>query len=180
MKTTHLRLLMEMDEQHFKASVLPHRARLFRMAFFMLKSTEAAEDLLQDIMVKLWSKRVELAEKKNIEAFCVTVTKNACLDWLKAKKNQPHEDVHELQFYSDGLSPEHALEQKESRNVMLSAINRLSDKQRELILLREIEGYNYEEISQLTGAEINNIRVTLSRARKSLKAIMTKEEKQDA
>lgn len=175
----HPRLLMQMDQQHFKATVLPLKARLFRTAWYMLKSTELAEDILQDVMVKLWNKRAELTEKRNIEAFCVTVTKNTCLDWLKAKKNQAHEDVSTYAFTCGELTPEEAVERKESRNVMLSLIDRLPTKQRELILLREIEGYSYQEISEMSGTEINTIRVTLSRARNSLKTLYEKEVKHE-
>ncbi|HEY9116596.1 MAG TPA: sigma factor, partial [Roseivirga sp.] len=76
-----------MELQEFKSKVLPLKDRLYRIALHMLKSVEEAEDALQDVMVKLWDKRLQLGEYRSIEAFAVTVTKNRCLDRIKSKKH---------------------------------------------------------------------------------------------
>ncbi len=159
-----------MELQAFKSKVLPLKDRLYRIALGMLKSIPEAEDALQDVMVKLWNKREQLNEYKSIEALAVTVTKNLCLDRLKSKKYRHHFDVQELQMESPSVGPEKGLELKESMSVMLEAFNRLPEQQRILIMLRDVEGYSYEEIAEQTGLQVNNIRVGLSRARKNARA----------
>lgn len=156
-----------MELQAFKSKVLPLKDRLYRIALGMLKSVPEAEDALQDIMLKLWNKRERLSEYKSIEALSVTITKNHCLDKIKAQKHRFDLDVQELQVADKNVSPDRHLELKENMSVMLDAFSRLPEQQRLLIMLRDVEGNSYEEIAEQTGLEINNIRVGLSRARKN-------------
>lgn len=156
-----------MELQDFKSKVWPLRDRLHRTAFFLLKSMEETEDVLQDVMVKLWEKRAQLGGYQSIEAFAVTVTKNACLDRLKSKKHKYNFDISDFDFDSKGVSPHAQIEQKESFGVMLQAFDRLPEQQRLLVTLRDVEGYSYDEIAQVTKLQVNNIRVGLSRARKA-------------
>lgn len=156
-----------MELQEFKSKVLPLKDRLYRIALSMLKSVEEAEDTLQDVMVKLWDKRQKLAEYRSVEALAVTITKNQCLDRLKSKKHKNQLDVQGLEMDSGQLTPYRKLELSESASLMLEAFNGLPEQQRLIIMLRDVEGFSYEEISTQTGLEINNIRVGLSRARKA-------------
>ncbi len=71
-----------MELQEFKSKVLPLKDRLYRIALHMLKSVEEAEDALQDVMVRLWDKRMQLSEYRNLEAFAVTVTRFKCCGLL--------------------------------------------------------------------------------------------------
>lgn len=163
-----------MELQEFKSKVLPLKDRLFRIALSMLKSTEEAEDTLQDVMVKLWDKRERLSSYNSIDALAVTITKNQCLDRLKSKKHKNQLDVQDMELDSGFLSPHKRLELSESMQVMMSAFEDLPEQQRLLITLRDVEGYGYEEISEQTGLEVNNIRVGLSRARKAARVAYLK------
>ena len=156
-----------MELQDFKARVLPLKDRLYRIALYMLKSVVEAEDTLQDVMLKLWDKRSRLHEYTSLEAFAVTMTKNACLDKLKSKKHKYQIDIQDFDFDSKSISAQSKIEQQESYSVMLSAFARLPEQQRLLVTLRDVEGYEYEEIALMTGLQVNNIRVGLSRARKA-------------
>ena len=77
-----------MTIEKFKEDILPMKNKLFRMALRLLKSTAEAEDVVQEIFLKLWSKRETLKEYRSIEAFSMTMTKNLCLDKLKAKSSK--------------------------------------------------------------------------------------------
>lgn len=59
----------------------------------MMRSVADAEDIVQDVMVKLWDRRTQWDEFQNIEAFAVTITKNLCLDRLKSKRMKGHFDI---------------------------------------------------------------------------------------
>ena len=155
-----------MELQEFKTKVLPVKDRLYRIALNMLRSVEEAEDALQDTMVKLWDKRERLDEYRSVEALAVTMTKNLCLDRLKSKKHKNQLDVQEMELDSGFVTPYKSIELSDSMNTMNEVFESLPAQQRLLITLRDIEGFSYEEISDQTGLEINNIRVGLSRARK--------------
>lgn len=158
-----------MELQEFKIKVLPVRDRLYRIALKMLGSVEEAEDTLQDVMIKLWDKRAQLDAYNSVEALAVTATKNLCLDKLKSKKHKNQLDVQEMELDSGFASPHRIMEISDGMNTMNEVFAQLPSQQRLLITLRDIEGFSYEEISEQTGLEINNIRVGLSRARKKAK-----------
>lgn len=163
-----------MELQDFKNKVLPLKDRLYRLALHLLKSPHEAEDTLQDVMVKLWDKRKQLNEYRSVEAFAVTITKNLCFDRLKSKKHKYHLDVQELEVDSGKDDPFREIELSDSMKVMIEAFHSLPEQQRILITLREVEGYSYEELAEQTGLKINNIRVALSRARKTVREIYLK------
>lgn len=158
-----------MELQDFKIKVLPVRDRLYRIALKMLGSVEEAEDTLQDVMIRLWDKRAQLDAYNSVEALAVTATKNLCLDKLKSKKHKNQLDVQEMDLDSGFASPHRIMEIGDSMDTMNEVFSQLPSQQRLLITLRDIEGFSYQEISEQTGLEINNIRVGLSRARKKAK-----------
>jgi RNA polymerase sigma-70 factor, ECF subfamily len=165
-----------MELQEFKTKVLPVRDRLYRIALKMLRSVEEAEDTLQDVMIKLWDKRAQLDAYNSVEALAVTATKNLCLDKLKSKKHKNQLDVQEMELDSGFATPHKMMEVRDSMETMNEVFQQLPSQQRLLITLRDIEGFSYEEISEQTGLEINNIRVGLSRARKKAKEAYLKVE----
>jgi len=75
--------------------VTPFKDKAFRIAKRLLVSTEEAEDATQDIMVKLWNKREDLKAYSSVEALAMTMTKNHCLDQLKAKRSSNMRIVHD-------------------------------------------------------------------------------------
>ncbi|OEJ99989.1 RNA polymerase sigma factor [Roseivirga misakiensis] len=164
-----------MELQEFKTKVLPLKDRLFRIALSMLKSTEEAEDALQDVMAKLWAKRDRLAGYNSIDALAVTIIKNQCLDKLKSIKHKHQLDIQEMEFDSGFISPQRKIELSESMQLMMKAFEGLPEQQRLLITLRDVEGYEYDEIALQTGLAVNNIRVGLSRARKAARQAYLKE-----
>jgi len=75
-----------MTVETFKIEVLPLKHKLYRFAKRLLKNATEAEDIVQEVFIRLWSRREKLSEYKSIEAFAMTITKNLCLDNLKSKK----------------------------------------------------------------------------------------------
>ncbi len=75
-----------MKSSEFKLLVMPYSSRLYRMAFRLMNSREEAEDIVQEVYVKLWGMRNELLKYNSIEALCVRITRNLCLDHLRRRK----------------------------------------------------------------------------------------------
>lgn len=147
---------------------MPFHPKLYRIAFALTENPKDAEDILQDVYLKLWNKRNNLANVKNYEAFCITVTKNLSLDFLRSKKNkQKTNDVENISLISD--SPENDFINQDELDKIIVLIEKLPEKQKQIIRLRGIDGCTLEEIEEITGLNAVNVRVQLSRARKIIK-----------
>lgn len=164
-----------MDLHAFKQRILPVQNRLFRLATLFLRNHEDAEDALQDVMMRLWDNRQQLDTYQSVEALAVQMTKNLCLDRLKAHDRRKPVDNAELgNVPADQLSPYRQTELTDSASQMRRLIDELPEAQKLVLHLRDVEEYSFEEIEQVTGLSINTIRVTLSRARQRVREGYTK------
>lgn len=159
-----------MDVDSFKRLFLPLHPKLFRIANALTGNRAEAEDILQDAYYKLWSRRDELAGVQNPEAFCVTLVKNLCLDYLRsARANRHEEDVTEVITLATDSSPEQELDTHDKMMQIRRLIDHLPDNQRQVMKLKGIDDCSMEEIEQITGLTAVNVRVLLSRARKIIR-----------
>lgn len=159
-----------MDLQAFKQHILPVQSRLFRLANLFLRNREEAEDALQDVLLRLWTNRQQLETYHSVEALAVQMTKNLCLDKLKAHARHKRTDEADLMnLQADDASPYRQVEVADSTELVQRLIAVLPEQQKFILHLRDVEEYSFEEIEQVTGLSINNIRVILSRARQRLR-----------
>ena len=156
-----------MSANIFYAEVYPLRDKIYRFAFSVMKVAEDAEDATQEVLLKLWRNRQKLTEYRNVEAFTMTMTKNHCLDKLRLKDNQTAEL--KVVVTDKSKSPHEVAEVKDAAKKVLKLMNQLPEQQRQIVMLRDVEQYDYKEIAEVTGLEINTIRVNLSRASKKLR-----------
>jgi RNA polymerase sigma-70 factor (ECF subfamily) len=162
-----------MNQNDFVKLIMPFKDKLFRLAKRLLVSTEEAEDATQEVILKLWNNKENLDSYKSLEAFSMTMTKNYCLDQLKAKRSGNLKLVHDN--YLDKVpSLESQLETKDSLNWVEKAINELPEQQKLIIQMRDIEDYDFAEIAKIMEMNETAIRVALSRARKTIRAFMVK------
>lgn len=162
-----------MNQKEFVQLVTPFKDKAFRIAKRLLVSTEEAEDATQDVLVKLWNKREDLNAYSSVEALAMTMTKNHCLDQLKAKRSSNMRIVHDN--YTDRApSLQQKVEDDDSLNWVAKIIDQLPEQQRIIIQLREVEQYEFEEIAKIVGMNETAIRVALSRARKTIRENMFK------
>lgn len=150
---------------------MPAKAKLFRLSLSLLSDRQEAEDTVQDAFLKLWNMREKLTEYNSVEALAVTMTKNLCLDKLRSYRHRK-QDANELEtmhLSTESPDPARNTELSESSASIQRLIQTLPDQQRLIMHLRDIEQYSYDEIEELTGLARNNIRVNLSRARKSVR-----------
>ena len=164
-----------MDVENFKRLFLHLHPKLFRIAYALVENKADAEDILQDAYYKLWSRRNELTDIQNPEAFCVTLVKNLCLDFLRSPRaNRRDADVTEAVTLSTASSPDEELERQDKVQQIRHLIDRLPENQRQVLRLRGIEDCSMDEIEQITGLSAVNIRVLLSRARKIIREQLEK------
>ena len=158
-----------MHLQDFKTRVLPTKNKLYRFALKLIQNAEEAEDAVQEVFLKIWERREEMHQYKNMEAWCMTLIKNFCLDKIRSKKFKTTMVKMDLQIEDLDHTPYQLLERRENATRINKIINELPEKQRMVIHLREIEGYSYQEISEITGMDLNQVKVSLFRGRENLK-----------
>lgn len=157
-----------MTEEEFKNRVLPFSRKLYPLLKGILKDEEETRDALQELMLKLWRNRNELDKCHHPQAYIITMAKNYSYDVLKKKRPlrmSENGSREHLNLEADELNPD----LKEKYEHVKKIIETLPDKYREVIQLRDIDGFSFEEIHEFTGLEITNIRVVLSRARQRVK-----------
>jgi RNA polymerase sigma-70 factor (ECF subfamily) len=162
-----------MNQTEFMQLVAPFKDKVFRLAKRLLVSTEEAEDATQEVLVKLWNKNESLENYNSVEAFAMTITKNYCLDQLKSKRAGNLKIVHN-NFTDREPSLQQKVEDNDSLNWVEKIINQLPEQQRLIVQMRDIEQYEFEEIAKILEMNETAIRVSLSRARKTIREFMTK------
>ncbi len=158
-----------MEMQAFKKELIPIKDKLFRLARTLLQNHEDAEDALQEVYMKLWNNKEIIDDLKSPEAYAMKVMKNHCLDKLKSRKNKHMVEIREPEIGKEQITPFSSLSFDNLKDLMLKLFSALPEQQRMIIHMRDIEHYSYEEIADVTGMNVNAIRVNLSRARKNVK-----------
>ena len=153
----------------FKQLLLPFYPRLQRVALRMLGNVEDAEDMVQEVYMKLWGKREELPDVQNMEAYCVALTKNMCIDRLRLAEvdRVDVDDVPLSLAAADDVAS--LLERQDAVEQVKLIIETLPEKQQQVITLRDIRDCTFEEIEEQTGLTAVNVRALLSRARKTIR-----------
>jgi RNA polymerase sigma factor (sigma-70 family) len=164
-----------MTPEEFRKVFLPEGRRLYALAFRYLNNREEAEDAVQEVMMKLWEERKKAGRYENPAAWCTTVTRNHCIDLLRRRKKIIQDDIsgvkeimvtgNDLFSQSDG---------SEAAALVTGIVQRMKEPFRSAVILRDIEGYSYEEAAEAMQTSVGALRTTLSRARKSIREEMEK------
>ncbi len=157
-----------MQQSEFLNVVMPFKDKLYRLAKRLLVSSEEAEDATQEILLKLWSKKKSMGTYKNVEAFAMTMTKNFCLDRLKSKQAGNLKLVH-TNYQEKGSLLQNQIEAKDSISWVEKIMDELPEQQKMVLQLRDVEEYDFDEISEMLGMQPTAVRVALSRARKTVR-----------
>jgi RNA polymerase sigma factor (sigma-70 family) len=159
-----------MELEDFNLKVLPVKDKLFRFALSLLQNREDAKDALQEIFLKMWIYRDQLDKICNIESYAMKMMKYHCLDKMKFYKNKQMVDLTERQMDMDNFTPFTSVSFNNLKELMIKLFSTLPENQRMVIHMRDIEHCSFEEIQEVTGMTINNIRVNLSRARQNIRS----------
>jgi RNA polymerase sigma factor (sigma-70 family) len=151
-----------MTEKEYNECVSAWADNVYRFILKNLRHEEDARDVVQTAFEKLWLSRAEV-DYARCKSYLFTVAYNQMIDHLrKSRRTQLREEfreetrVHDRPVYN-------------TRKVLEEALNRLNETQRSLVLLKDYEGYSYEEIGQITGLKESQVKVYLHRARIQLK-----------
>ncbi len=162
-----------MNQFEFVNLVQPFKNKVFRLARRLLISVEEAEDVTQEMLMRLWHKKENLEQYKSVEAFAMTMTKNYCLDQLKSKRAS-HLKIENREFNDNSINLENQVENEDTLNWVEKILEQLPVQQKMIVQMRDIEDYDFEKIAEILEMNETAVRVALSRARKTLREAVLK------
>ena len=139
------------------------------MAYLWLKDRDEAEDAVQEALEKAWTEREKLQKSDNPTGWMVKVVKNQSLSKIREKKRWTELGEMDIPAINNEENDHTA-----SIKAVFGFLSRLPEKQREVFLLREVEGLTYEEISEYLNLSMEQVKVSLFRARKNLQKFVSK------
>jgi RNA polymerase sigma factor (sigma-70 family) len=151
-----------MNTREYNKCVDTYADGVFRFILKNIRDEHDAEDIVQDSFEKLWRKHDDLAAEK-AKSYLFTTAYHTMIDLIRKRK--PQRDIEEVQHITEGGTNAYS----DIKEVLNEALEKLSEIQRTVILLRDYEGYSYEEIGKITGLNESQVKVYIYRARVYLK-----------
>ncbi|MDD4170591.1 MAG: sigma-70 family RNA polymerase sigma factor [Desulfotomaculaceae bacterium] len=171
------------DLSAFEELVRIHQNRVYALGLQLSGNREDAQDLAQEAFIRAYRALDSFRNEADFGTWLHRITVNVWLNFRR-KEGKPQISLDEPYQGEDGSEIRHevagedddplrALEQKEFRGLVRAALTRLSDEHRTVLVLREIEGYSYEEMSRVLGCTLGTVKSRLSRARVVMRSKMT-------
>lgn len=157
-----------MTEKEYIEIVKIHSTPIYRYLYKHFQDVAICEDIVQESFIKLWQtyKAIEYVKAKS---WLYTTANRKLIDYIRSIKKFAH-------LPEDEIFTKNAEHYKDSKNVVNTYLEFLSLRQKSLIILRDIEGYDYQEIAEILDIELSSVKVGLFRARKNLKSLIEKNE----
>ena len=154
----------------FRHELLPLKDKMFRLALRITLNRAEAEDVTQDILLRVWEPRESLLALRSLEAYVLTAVRNLALDRV-AKTDNANVSLDDVQTdaFDSALRPDEDMEQQESLKRVREIMNGLPEAQRTALQLREIEGHSYRETADIMNVSEANVKVLIFRARQAVK-----------
>ena len=157
-----------MEASEFKQTFLPLSRRMYWTAWRLTENKEEAEDLVQDVFLRLWTQRDTLPDIQNAEAYCVRLIQRRFLDLRRSRHTETSLPA-DITLLPSGEDLYHEAEMRDHAEQARKLIDELPTNQRQVIILRDIEDHAYDDIAQKTGLTQVNVRALLSRARRTIR-----------
>jgi len=170
--TALLQRCQEGDELAWEFLVRRYQARIHGLAYHFVGHPEEARDLAQEIFVRIYRRLDTCRDPERFESWMLQIGRNACLDFLRRRKARPpvHDiPVDEVYDLADEREGADASAQSESRKRLVHrALQALSEVNREILLLKDIQGLSFEEIASMLKVPVGTVKSRSSRARLAL------------
>lgn len=161
---------METESQYIEF-FSEHRDTLYRLALSICGDSVEAEDIVQDVFERFWRARDKVLQAAYPKAYICRIAHNLAID---RERTRARHEVFTIKEETASHSNDLFVELSDIKGITQQAIASLPEKQRLAIHLRDIEGYEIEEIAEVIGGDNNSVRMNLSRARNSVREIVTK------
>ncbi len=164
-----------MNRAIFQEQVFPIRHKLYRFALRITGSVHEAEDVVQEVLEKIWKTPAEQTEAvQNWEAWCMTLTRNSSLDKARSQNLRRTAPLDGLAERANGTTSQaHTVENRDLADQVKQMMQALPEKQRLVMHLRDLEELSYEEIAEVLSISLDQVKVNLHRARKAIREQLT-------
>jgi len=162
------------DEPAFEELVRRHQQRVFSLVGGILRRREDVEDVAQQIFLKAFVSLRRFDQRSAFSTWLYKISVNECWDYLRKKKVRPlvyESDMSEEQVSRlDGIvsqerPPESPIDRAEARDLLERILEKLPEQDRQLLLLKEVEGFSVQELAEILDLNVNTVKVRLFRAR---------------
>ncbi|MBW1916368.1 MAG: RNA polymerase sigma factor [Deltaproteobacteria bacterium] len=162
---------LEGDRIAFERLILGHKDRVYNLCFRFIGDNQDADDLAQEVFIKVFKSLKKFRFQSSFLTWLYRITINTCKNRIKSRdfKYRKMNVSDNIEMIESKESPTISLEKKEKTRLIQDAINLLPIKQREIIILKDIDGLSYDEVSKITGCKLGTLKSRLSRARLELK-----------
>lgn len=148
------------DQAAFRQLYALFYKRLYHFALALVKIRESAEEIVEDVFVRIWQQREKLQGIKNLRVYLYTATKNASLNYLSQKARQsitePFDNIH-VELNNSSISPEQILISAEIHKKIIDAVEALPPRCKMIFKLVREDGLKYKEISEILNISVNTI-----------------------
>lgn len=160
------------DDLAWEVLVRQYQSKIYGLAFHYSGNPEDARDICQEVFVKIYRSLDRLPDTAGFTPWLIRITRNTCIDSLRRMRVRPPGSdlpVTELRYISDSSpDPEKAYSEKSKGKIIRKALDMLSQLNREIIILKEIQGFSLEEISELLQVPLGTVKSRSHRARLDL------------
>jgi RNA polymerase sigma factor (sigma-70 family) len=165
------------EHEHFKQLLQPHLQHLYKLAYRFTGQRTDAEDLVQDVIVKLYPRLKEMQSIEKLKPWLARVLYRHFIDRLRSKQRSPlyliDEDKSIIDTYIDDTAlPAETIETSLLQERLQLALDRLNTDQRTLVILHDVEGYTLNEIHHMNDVAIGTLKSRLNRARSRLRELL--------
>lgn len=168
------------SEVAFESLILSCKGKAYSIAYTYLKNEEDAMDALQDSFVKIYRNLEKFKAQSKFETWVYRIVVNTCNDYLRKQKNKPvYENLHKsdgegeytIEIVDTSPGPEDILQQNEEGKLILECLYKLDDTMREILILRDVKGFAYDEIVEILQISIGTVKSRIFKARNQFKEI---------
>lgn len=178
---TIIRRVQHGDTEAFSMLVAAYEKNVFNVALQMTGNREDAQDMAQEAFLKAYTSLSSFRGDSRFSSWLYRIVSNVCLDYLRRQNRRPKSSLTveddegetvELDIPDESQSPEALLERKLTREAVRRGLRELPPEQRQILLLREIQGLSYDEIAEAMDLEPGTVKSRIFRARKKLCAFL--------
>lgn len=172
-----VRRVQQGDEIAFREIVDRYQSKVFSIIYGILRSRNDAEDIAQQVFAKIYFSIGNFDFRSSLLTWIYKITVNECYDYLRKKKVRKlvyesdfsEEEARRIERSEPAIESSAPIDQKlAQRDLVLKLLEKVSEEDRELLMLKEVEGHSVEELAEMTGLNENTIKVKLFRARQKL------------
>lgn len=175
------------DEGSFEALILSCKGKAYNIALRYMKNEHDAMDVLQESFIKIFRSLDKFNENSKFDTWVYRIVVNTCHDFLRKQKDifydisasteNDDDSGGGLELPDNAPTPEEAALNSEESSYILQCLNRLAAEHREILILRDIQQFAYEEIAQILDCSVGTVKSRISRARSRLKELYLQNEK---